>query len=125
MKKIYSRPKSLKKVPFHYCPGCGHSIIHRLIAEVIDELKLHDNIVGIPPPGCSVFAHHYFDIDMAESAHGREAAVATGMKRPNSRRFEATRSEAPKDARAGRSLPSHRSRLSSKRSTGAFSEGTS
>lgn len=81
MKKIYSRPKSLKKVPFHYCPGCGHSIIHRLIAEVIDELKLHDNIVGIPPPGCSVFAHHYFDIDMAESAHGREAAVATGMKR--------------------------------------------
>jgi len=81
MKTIYSRPKSLKKVPFHYCPGCGHSIIHRLIAEVIDELKLHDNIVGIPPPGCSVFAHHYFDIDMAESAHGREAAVATGMKR--------------------------------------------
>lgn len=81
MKKVYSRPKSLKRNPFHYCPGCGHSIIHRLIAEVIDEMNLRDIVVGIPPPGCSVFAHHYFDIDMAESAHGREAAVATGVKR--------------------------------------------
>ena len=81
MRKVYSRPKSLKRNPFHYCPGCGHSIIHRLIAEVIDEMSLRDIVVGIPPPGCSVFAHHYFDIDMAESAHGREAAVATGVKR--------------------------------------------
>lgn len=81
MRKVYSRPKSLKRNPFHYCPGCGHSIIHRLIAEVIDEMNLRDIVVGIPPPGCSVFAHHYFDIDMAESAHGREAAVATGIKR--------------------------------------------
>jgi len=81
MRKVYSRPKSLKRNPFHYCPGCGHSIIHRLIAEVIDEMNLRDIVVGIPPPGCSVFAHHYFDIDMAESAHGREAAVATGVKR--------------------------------------------
>jgi 2-oxoglutarate ferredoxin oxidoreductase subunit beta len=81
MRKVYSRPKSLKRDPFHYCPGCGHSIIHRIIAEVIDEMNLRDIVVGIPPPGCSVFAHHYFDIDMAESAHGREAAVATGIKR--------------------------------------------
>ncbi|MDY6842926.1 MAG: thiamine pyrophosphate-dependent enzyme [Thermodesulfobacteriota bacterium] len=81
MKTIYTRPRSLKRVPFHYCPGCGHSIIHRVIAEVIDEMKLQDNIIGIPPPGCSVFAYHYFDIDMAESAHGRGAAVATGIKR--------------------------------------------
>jgi 2-oxoglutarate ferredoxin oxidoreductase subunit beta len=81
MRKVYGRPRSLKKNPFHYCPGCGHSIIHRLIAEVIDELHIHDRVIGIPPPGCSVFAHHYFDVDMAESAHGREAAVATGMKR--------------------------------------------
>ena len=81
MASIYSRPKSLKKVPFHYCPGCGHSIAHRLICEVIDEMGLQDKTLGIPPPGCSVFAYNYFDVDMAESAHGRGAAVATGVKR--------------------------------------------
>ncbi len=81
MKKIYSRPRSLRKTPFHYCPGCGHSIAHRLICEVIDELNLQDKTVGIPPPGCSVFAYNYLDVDMAESAHGRGAAVATGIKR--------------------------------------------
>ena len=81
MEKIYTRPKSLKRNRFHYCPGCGHSIIHRLIAEVIDEMELQDKVIGIPPPGCSVFAYNYFDIDMAESAHGRGAAVATGIKR--------------------------------------------
>ncbi len=81
MKKVYSRPRSLKPTPFHYCPGCGHSIAHRLICEVIDELNLQDKIVGIPPPGCSVFAYNYLDVDMAESAHGRGAAVATGLKR--------------------------------------------
>ncbi len=81
MEKVYTRPKSLKRNPFHYCPGCGHSIIHRVMAEVIDEMDLQDKIIGIPPPGCSVFAYHYFDIDMSESAHGRGAAVATGVKR--------------------------------------------
>lgn len=81
MKKVYSRPRSLKPTPFHYCPGCGHSIAHRLICEVIDELNLQDKTVGIPPPGCSVFAYNYLDVDMAESAHGRGAAVATGLKR--------------------------------------------
>jgi len=81
MKRIYTRPKSMKKAPFHYCPGCGHSVIHRLIAEVVDELNLRDRVIGIPPPGCSVFAYNYFDVDMAESAHGRGAAVATGIKR--------------------------------------------
>ncbi|MFC2032251.1 thiamine pyrophosphate-dependent enzyme [Chloroflexota bacterium] len=81
MKMIYTRPKSLKKAVFHYCPGCGHSIIHRLICEVIDELNLHDKTIGIPPPGCSVFAYYYFDVDMVESAHGRGTAVATGIKR--------------------------------------------
>ena len=81
MRKVYTRPKLLKKVPFHYCPGCGHSIIHRLMTELIDEMNLKDRIIGIPPPGCSVFAYHYFDVDMAESAHGRGAAVATGIKR--------------------------------------------
>lgn len=81
MKKVYTRPKSLKKAPFHYCPGCGHSVAHRLICEVIDEMELQDKVLGIPPPGCSVFAYNYFDVDMAESAHGRGAAVATGVKR--------------------------------------------
>ena len=81
MEKIYTRPKSLKKAAFHYCPGCGHSIVHRIICEVIDELNLQERVIGIPPPGCSVFAYHYFDVDMAESAHGRGAAVATGIKR--------------------------------------------
>jgi 2-oxoglutarate/2-oxoacid ferredoxin oxidoreductase subunit beta len=81
VKSVYSRPKSLKKAPFHYCPGCGHSVAHRLICEVIDEMGLQDKTLGIPPPGCSVFAYNYFDVDMAESAHGRGAAVATGIKR--------------------------------------------
>jgi 2-oxoglutarate ferredoxin oxidoreductase subunit beta len=81
MEKIYTRPKSLKKAVFHYCPGCGHSIVHRIICEVIDEMNLQERVIGIPPPGCSVFAYHYFDVDMAESAHGRGAAVATGIKR--------------------------------------------
>ena len=81
MKITYTRPKSLKKAVFHYSPGCGHSIIHRIMCEVIDELNLQDKTIGIPPPGCSVFAYHYFDVDMVESAHGRGAAVATGIKR--------------------------------------------
>ena len=81
MKAVYTHPKSLKKTPFHYCPGCGHSVAHRLVCEVIDEMGLQERVIGIPPPGCSVFAYNYFDVDMAESAHGRGAAVATGIKR--------------------------------------------
>ena len=81
MKKVFERPESLKKAVFHYCPGCGHSIVHRLICEVIDELKIQERVIGIPPPGCSVFAHHYLDVDMVETAHGRGAAVGTGIKR--------------------------------------------
>jgi 2-oxoglutarate ferredoxin oxidoreductase subunit beta len=71
----------LKAVPFHYCPGCGHSIIHRLVAEVIDELGIRERTVGVPPAGCAVLAYNYFDVDMAEAPHGRAAAVATGIKR--------------------------------------------
>jgi 2-oxoglutarate/2-oxoacid ferredoxin oxidoreductase subunit beta len=81
MKKVFSRPKSLKKAAFHYCPGCGHSILHRLIGEIIDELNLQERIIGVPPAGCAVLAYDYFDIDMGEAAHGRAAAVATGLKR--------------------------------------------
>lgn len=83
MEKIFTKPESLKPAVFHYCPGCGHSIIHRLICEVIDELNIQDKTIGVPPPGCSVFAYYYFDVDMIESPHGRGAAVATGIKRAN------------------------------------------
>ncbi len=81
MKKVFTRPKSLKPTPFHYCPGCGHSIIHRLIGEVIDEMNLQERIIGVPPAGCAVLAYNYFDIDMGEASHGRAAALATGLKR--------------------------------------------
>lgn len=81
MEKVIGRPKTLKEVPFHYCPGCGHSIIHRLIAEVIDELGIRGRSIGIPPCGCAVLAYYYIDVDMVEAAHGRAAAVATGIKR--------------------------------------------
>ncbi|HXY73893.1 MAG TPA: thiamine pyrophosphate-dependent enzyme [Dehalococcoidales bacterium] len=81
MKVVYQRPKSLKKVAFHYCAGCGHSIVHRLICEVIDEMGIQEKTIGVPPAGCSVIAYNYFDVDMVESAHGRGMAVATGVKR--------------------------------------------
>lgn len=81
MKKVFSRPESLKNVPFRYCPGCGHSIAHRLIAEVIDKLGIREITIGIAPIGCAVFAYDYFDIDILEIPHGRPPAAATGMKR--------------------------------------------
>ncbi len=81
MEKIFTRPESLKKTPFHYCPGCGHSIIHRVVAEVIDEMGVRENTIGVPPAGCAVLAYNYFDVDMGEAPHGRAAAVATGIKR--------------------------------------------
>jgi len=80
-KKVFSRPHSLKDAPFHYCPGCGHSIIHRLVAEVIDEMGIQEKTIGVPPAGCAVLAYNYFDVDMGEAPHGRGAAVATGLKR--------------------------------------------
>lgn len=80
-KKIFGWPKYLKKAVFHYCPGCGHSIIHRLVAEVIEELDIGERAIGVPPAGCAVLAYNYFDVDMGEAAHGRAAAVATGIKR--------------------------------------------
>jgi len=81
MKKVFERPRSLKDAVYHYCPGCGHSIIHRLIAEVIDELGIRGKTIGVPPAGCAVLAYNYFDVDMAEAPHGRAIAVATGIKR--------------------------------------------
>lgn len=78
---LFSRPKSLLDVPMHYCPGCHHGIIHRLVAEVLDELAVREKTVGIAPVGCSVLAYEYFNCDMMEAAHGRAPAVATGVKR--------------------------------------------
>lgn len=81
MKKVFTRPVSLKQVPFRFCSGCGHSLIHRLIAECIDELGIREKVVGIAPVGCAVFAYDYFNFDILEVAHGRPPAAATGLKR--------------------------------------------
>ena len=83
MKTVFKRTPTLKDCPTHYCPGCGHGIAHRLIAEVIDELDIRDRTIGIAPVGCAVLAYDYLDVDMVEVAHGRPPAVATGMKRTN------------------------------------------
>lgn len=80
---VFKKPKSLTDVPFHYCPGCTHGIIHRLVAEAIDELGIEGKTVGIAPVGCAVLAYNYFACDMVEAAHGRAPAVATGVKRAN------------------------------------------
>jgi 2-oxoglutarate ferredoxin oxidoreductase subunit beta len=81
MEVIATRPKSLRDVSFTYCPGCLHGVAHRLIAEAVDELGLINQMTGVAPVGCSVFAYKFFDFDMAQAAHGRAPAVATGMKR--------------------------------------------
>ncbi len=83
MKTVFKRTPTLKDCVTHYCPGCGHGIAHRLVAEVIDELGIHDRTIGIAPVGCAVLAYDYLDVDMVEVAHGRPPAVATGMKRTN------------------------------------------
>lgn len=78
---LFARPKALQDVPTHYCPGCHHGIIHRLVAEVMDELDIQNIAIGVAPVGCSVLAYEYFNCDMQEAAHGRAPAVATGIKR--------------------------------------------
>ena len=80
---VFERPKSLADVPLHYCPGCTHGIIHRLVAEAIDELGIEGRAIGVAPVGCAVMAYDYFTCDMVEAAHGRAPAVATGVKRAN------------------------------------------
>ena len=78
---VYQRPDALSDVHTHYCPGCTHGVAHRLIAEVIDELGIRENTIGVAPVGCSVFCYNYFDVDFVEAAHGRAPAMATGIKR--------------------------------------------
>jgi len=80
-RKTIGRPRALLDVVTHYCSGCGHGIIHRLIAEVIDELDIQERVIGVAPVGCAVLAYSYLDVDMSEAAHGRTPAVATGIKR--------------------------------------------
>lgn len=78
---VYKKPSTFVDVPMHYCPGCGHGVVHKLLLECIEELGIQDKTIGVAPVGCSVFAYHYMDIDMQEAAHGRALAVATGIKR--------------------------------------------
>lgn len=81
MAEILKRPNALLNVSTHYCPGCGHGVVHRIVAEVLDELNLTGKTVGVAPVGCSVMAYDYFACDMVEAPHGRAPAVATGLKR--------------------------------------------
>ncbi|MDO4778287.1 MAG: thiamine pyrophosphate-dependent enzyme [Tissierellia bacterium] len=87
LKVVYERSKGLTDVETHYCPGCPHGIIHKLVAECIVELGLQEKAIGIAPVGCSVLAYKYFNVDMFEAAHGRAPAVATGIKRSNPDKF--------------------------------------
>ena len=81
MREVFTRPKSMRKVVMHYCPGCTHGIAHRLVAEAIDELGIQHRTIGVASVGCSVLAYEYFDCDFQQAAHGRAPAVATGIKR--------------------------------------------
>ena len=81
MKQVFIRPQSLKDVTIHFCPGCHHGTIHRLVAEAIDHYNIRERTIGVAGVGCSVFIYEYFDIDVAEAPHGRAPAVATGLKR--------------------------------------------
>ena len=78
---VFEKPKALTDAPMHYCPGCTHGIIHRLVAEALEELGVTGQTIGVAPVGCAVFAYNYFNCDMVEAAHGRAPAVATGIKR--------------------------------------------
>ena len=78
---VYQKPATLVDSPMHYCPGCYHALVHKLIMEVVDEMDIQEQTIGVAPVGCSVFAYDYMDIDMQQASHGRAAAVATGIKR--------------------------------------------
>ena len=84
---VYERPRTLTDTRMHYCPGCGHGVVHRVLMEVVDELGIQEETIGVAPVGCSVFAYNYLDIDMQEAAHGRASAVATAVKRIHPGRY--------------------------------------
>ena len=81
LKQVFDRPKALRDVPTHFCPGCHHGVIHRLVAEQIDAYGVQGKTIGVASVGCSVFLYDYFDVDVVEAPHGRASAVATGVKR--------------------------------------------
>ncbi len=81
--KVYVRPRLLDERNTHYCPGCSHGVVHRIVAELIDEMGLEDKAIGVAPVGCAVFAYNYIDVDWVEAAHGRAPAVATALHRLN------------------------------------------
>jgi 2-oxoglutarate ferredoxin oxidoreductase subunit beta len=87
MSKVFKIPESMKNVPMHFCPGCGHGLIHRLVCEVIDELGIRERTVAVAPVGCAVLGYDYWDFDTTEAAHGRTPAVATAIKRVLPDRF--------------------------------------
>ena len=80
---VYERPKLLTDAVMHYCPGCSHGVVHKLVAESIEEMGMKDRTVGVAPVGCAVFAYNYIDVDFQEAAHGRAPALATAIKRLN------------------------------------------
>ena len=80
---VYKKPKLLNDNPMHYCPGCSHSVVHKLVAEIVEDMGMEEETVGVSPVGCAVFAYNYIDIDWLEAAHGRAPAVATAVKRLN------------------------------------------
>ena len=80
---VYAKPRLMNDNPMHYCPGCSHGVVHKLAAEVIDEMGMEDKTIGVAPVGCAVFAYNYIDIDWQEAAHGRAPAIATAIKRLN------------------------------------------
>jgi 2-oxoglutarate/2-oxoacid ferredoxin oxidoreductase subunit beta len=81
MEIVYEKPQTLTETAMHYCPGCGHGVVHKILMEVIEEMGIQEQTVGVAPVGCSVFAYDYMNVDMQEAAHGRASAVATGVKR--------------------------------------------
>ena len=87
---VFQKPQALTDAPLHYCPGCTHGIIHRLVAEAIDELGVAGRTIGVASVGCSVFTYNYFNCDMVQAAHGRAPAVATGVKRSDKHNIEFT-----------------------------------
>ena len=99
-KKVFERPRYLKKASTHYCPGCGHSILHRLVAEVIGELGIGERTIGVPPAGCAVLAYDYIDVDMGEAPRESSGSFRTGSSFPT--RVTAT---SPPSGRPKRSTP--------------------
>jgi 2-oxoglutarate ferredoxin oxidoreductase subunit beta len=87
MELVYERPGTLTGTRMHYCPGCGHGVVHRVLMEVVQELGIQEETIGVAPVGCSVFAYNYLDVDMQEAAHGRASAVATAIKRIHPDRY--------------------------------------